>query len=190
MTDTRPFRLALALAVAAAGGAAAAQTAQTAPQSAASAAPADREISRGDRRFLEEAAAGGMAEVALGNMARERGGSAPVREFGERMVADHGRANEELTRLAAARGVGTPTDSDRRHRRTMERLGQQQGADFDRSFAEAMVDDHERTVKLFEAQSRRGEDAEIKAFATRTLPTLREHLHAARALRDSVKAAR
>lgn len=190
MTDIRPFRLVLALALAAAGGAAAAQTAQTAPPTGASAAPADREVSRGDRRFLEEAAAGGMAEVALGNMARERGGSAPVREFGERMVADHSRANEELTRLAAARGVGTPTDSDRRHRRTMERLGKQQGADFDRGFAEAMVDDHERTVKLFEAQSRRGEDAEIKAFATRTLPTLREHLQAARALRDSVQAAR
>lgn len=188
MIDYRLPRMALIAAVAALTATAHAQTA--APPAGTASAAAHRDVSRTDRHFLENAAAGGMAEVALGNMARERGTSDAVKQFGERMVQDHTRANEEVNRLAAARGVGTPTDSDRHHRRAMDKLGKLQGAEFDREFAKAMVDDHERTVELFEKQSKRGDDAELKAFATKTLPTLRDHLQAARALQQGAKASR
>lgn len=188
MNDTRKLHLALIAAIAALAGTAAAQTA--APPATTAPAASHRDVSRGDRQFLEKAAAGGMAEVALGNMARERGGSDAVRQFGERMVKDHTAANEKVNRLAVARGVGTPADSERHQRRTMDRLGKLEGAEFDQAFAKAMVADHESTVELFEKQSRRGEDAELKAFATETLPTLRDHLQAARALQQRVKASR
>ncbi|MBG6082341.1 DUF4142 domain-containing protein [Rubrivivax gelatinosus] len=190
MNDTRTLRFALIAAVAALAGTAGAQTAAPPAATASAAAPAHRDVSRGDRHFLEKAAAGGMAEVALGNMARERGGSDAVRQYGELMVRDHTGANEQVNRLAVARGVGTPTESDRHQRRTMERLGKLKGADFDQEFAKAMVEDHESTVELFEKQSKRGDDAELKAFATKTLPTLREHLEGARALRQKVQASR
>lgn len=190
MNDTRTLRLALIVAAAALAGTAGAQTATPPAATASAAAATARDVSRGDRQFLEKAAAGGMAEVALGNMARERGGSDAVRQFGERMVKDHTGANEQVNRLAVARGVGTPADSDRHQRRTMERLGKLEGTAFDQEFAKAMVEDHERTVELFEKQSRRGDDAELKAFATKTLPTLRDHLAGARALQQKLQAAR
>ena len=168
------------------------QTAQTgASRGTAPAAEAARQrVSRSDRHFIQKAAGGGLAEVALGNMARERARDAQVRQFGERMVQDHTKANQELTTLAGTRGVGTPADSDRKHRRVMERLGKLQGAEFDRAYMEAMVEDHEDTVELFEEQSRDGDDAELKAFATKTLPALRDHLQQARALHERVKNAR
>ncbi|MBK1612068.1 hypothetical protein CKO44_01100 [Rubrivivax gelatinosus] len=195
MIDTRMQRAALAAVLISFAAAAGAQSTAQQPAAGASAGAAKatatgRDVARGDRQFLEHAAAGGMAEVALGNMAKERASNPQVRQFGERMVQDHTGANQEVTRLAVARGVGTPAESDRRQRRSLDKLSQLKGAEFDREFMKAMVDDHERTVELFEKQSRSGDDAELKAFATKTLPTLRDHLQAARALHDTVAKAR
>ncbi|MBZ8140112.1 DUF305 domain-containing protein [Rubrivivax gelatinosus] len=194
MIDTRMQRAALAAALisfaAAAGAQSAAQQSAPGASAATQATATGRDVARGDRQFLEHAAAGGMAEVALGNMAKERASSPQVRQFGERMVQDHTGANREVMRLATARGVGTPAESDRRQRRSLDKLAQLNGAEFDREFMKAMVEDHERTVELFEKQSRSGDDAELKAFATKTLPTLRDHLKAARALHDTVAKAR
>jgi putative membrane protein len=129
-----------------------------------------------------EAATGGMAEVELGRLAVERGSSDGVKQFGQRMVDDHSRANSELMQLATARGVNVPAGLDAKHQSLMTKMSQLSGADFDRAYAKEMVKDHTKDVSLFQKQSTRGADADVRAFAAKTLPTLQEHLRMAREL--------
>lgn len=138
--------------------------------------------SRGDARFVRDAAAGGQAEVALGQLALQKGSSPQVKQFAERMVAEHGQANQELLQLASSKGIAAPAQPTSQQRRDAALLGGMSGDAFDHSYARQMVADHRTTVTLFEREARSGRDPELKAFATRLLPSLRDHLQQARAL--------
>jgi putative membrane protein len=133
-----------------------------------------------DRRFLTAAAMSGMAEVELGQLAVQRGASDAVKQFGQRMVDDHTRANQELIGLASGAGVTLPTALDAKHRALVDRMSRLSGAAFDRAYKSQMVKDHTSAVALFQREAGRGAHADLKAFATRTLPTLQEHLGMAR----------
>jgi putative membrane protein len=135
-----------------------------------------------DRRFLSDAAADGMAEVALGNLASERAASDAVKDFGRKMVADHSKANDELKSLAAAEGVDLPAAPAPAHKALEVRLRKLSGAEFDSAYMAAMVKDHEEAVKSFTRQSTGGGDPGVKEWAGKKLPTLRRHLEAARDL--------
>lgn len=135
-----------------------------------------------DRDFLMEAAMGGMMEVELGRLATQQGASEAVKQFGQRMVDDHSKANTELMSLASSKGITLPTELDDKHRQHVTKLSGMTGAEFDRAYAREMVSDHNKDVAMFEKQSNRGADPDLKAFATKTLPTLREHQQMARAL--------
>jgi putative membrane protein len=139
-------------------------------------------LSSGDRKFAMEAAMGGMAEVELGRMAAERGSSDAVKQFGQRMVDDHSRANSELMQWASSKGITLPTSLDAKHQALMTKMSALSGAAFDRAYAKEMVNDHNKDVALFQREAMRGADAGLKAFAQKTLPTLQEHLSMARAL--------
>lgn len=168
---------------------AAAQPSTTAPgtDTGAPAAQAGRNMDRSDRKFVEEAAEGGKAEVELGRMAQQRAAHAQVKAFGERMVADHGKANDELMKLVSAKGLQLPTEPDRSHKKDAERLGKLSGNDFDKAYMKHMVDDHKKDVSDFEKASRSAEDPEVKAFAAKTLPTLKAHLQQAQTTYDAVR---
>lgn len=135
-----------------------------------------------DRKFVMEAAMGGMAEVELGRLAAERGSSDAVKQFGQRMVDDHSRANSELTQIASGKGITLPTGLDAKHRALMTKMSALSGAAFDRAYAKEMVKDHNKDVALFQREATRGADSDVKAFAQKTLPTLQEHLQMARSL--------
>jgi predicted outer membrane protein len=139
-------------------------------------------LSSMDQKFVMEAATGGMAEVELGRLAAERGSSDDVKQFGQRMVDDHSRANSELMQLTTAKGITVPTALDDKHRAQMTKMSQLSGAAFDRAYAKEMVKDHQKDVSLFQKQATKGADADVKAFAARTLPTLQDHLRMAREL--------
>lgn len=132
--------------------------------------------------FLMEAAQGGMMEVKMGQLAVEKGQSPAVKEFGRRLVADHTKANEELKQIAQTKGVELPKASSKKHDKMIDHLSGLSGAEFDKAFVMHAVKDHQNDVKQFEKQSMKGDDTELKAFATKTLPTLREHLRMAKAL--------
>lgn len=155
----------------------------------AQAASTGQALHRDDRRFIEMAARGGMAEVALGRIAEQRASDPEVRQFGTRMVQDHGRANEELLALARARQI-VPPDLDAEHQRTVERLSRLQGAEFDRSYVQHMVQDHKKDVASFRKASQSARDEELKAFPARTLPTLENHLTMAEATHQRLKGGR
>jgi putative membrane protein len=139
-------------------------------------------MSSQDHKFVMDAAMGGLLEVELGRWAAQKGTSDAVKQFGRRMVDDHTKANQELMSLAASKGMTLPTALDEKHQAHVTKLSAMSGAEFDRAYAKMMLNDHEKDVKAFERQSSKGGDADLKAFATSTLPTLQEHLQMARAL--------
>jgi putative membrane protein len=139
-------------------------------------------LSNADRKFAMEAAMGGMTEVELGRLATERGASAAVKQFGQRMVDDHSKANDELKQWATTAGVTLPTALDAKHQAMVTKMSGLSGAAFDKAYSQAMLKDHVKDVALFQRESERGMDAGLKGFASSTLPTLREHLQMARAL--------
>jgi len=199
-------------------------------------------LSSSDRRFVMEAAHSGMAEVDLGRLAVERAASDEVKQFAQRMVDDHSRANTELMELASRKGVtltmdhsspgshgsaSTTTDTTReamagtgggtgmsgtgtsgtqpsdtqkdtamaqgtgshsghdakmmqKHKALVTKLSGLSGAEFDRAYMKQMVKDHSDAVSLFQREASRGNDAELKAWAAKTLPALQDHLRMAR----------
>ena len=145
-----------------------------------------QKISASDQRFMTKAASGGQAEVELGRMASERGSSDAVKQFGQRMVTDHGKANDELTQLAQQKGVTLPTELDATHRRLVDRLSKLSGTELDRAYMREMQKDHDTDVKEFQSQAKSGRDADLKAWAAKTLPVLQEHRQQAHQLSASV----
>jgi putative membrane protein len=135
-----------------------------------------------EQQFLRHAASDGLAEVQLGQMAAERATNPDVQRFGQQMVTDHTKANQELMALAQAKNVSIPAKTDKQHQKTAQALAQKQGVSFDREYMRQMVTDHEKAVQLFSTAAKEGQDADIKAFASQTLPTLQEHLRMARQL--------
>jgi len=128
-----------------------------------------------DSKFMLEAASGGMMEVQLGQMAAEQASNADVRKFGERMVKDHTMANKELQAVAEKKGVAIPKELMKEHQEKVNKLKGLKGADFDREYMHCMVKDHDEDVAKFAKQAQNGKDDQVKAFAAKTLPTLKEH---------------
>jgi putative membrane protein len=127
-------------------------------------------------KFVVQAASGGMMEVELGSLAEKNASDAEVKAFGKRMVADHGKANEELKSLAAAKNITLPTAPGEDHQKHIADLSALTGAKFDKQYVDMMVKDHQEDINLFEEATKDTElDPDIKAFAQKTLPTLKEH---------------
>lgn len=135
----------------------------------------DNKLSSMDKDFAMKAAMGGMAEVQLGQLATQKASSEDVKQFGQRMVDDHSKANEELKTWASGKGVTLPSEPDSKQKAMMDRLSKLSGAEFDREYMKAMVKDHKEDISLFERQAKSGREMELKSFAEKTLPTLREH---------------
>jgi putative membrane protein len=137
--------------------------------------------------FMTDAASGGMAEVELGKMASTKAQNAEVKKFAQMMVTDHGKANDELKALAAKKNVTLPTAPIAKHQSVIQKLQGLSGAQFDEAYVEDMVEDHEKDVAEFEKQSQSNPDADVKAFAAKTLPTLKKHLEAIKAIQEKMK---
>lgn len=136
--------------------------------------------------FAMKAASGGMMEVELGNIAQQRALNPRVKAFGAMMVEDHSKANDELKALATTKNIALPDSLSDEHKRHVDEMKKMQGADFDKHYMEMMVDDHNDDIDLFEDASKE-DDADIKAFASKTLPVLRKHLDSAKVINDLVK---
>jgi putative membrane protein len=146
-------------------------------------------VSAADQAFVKEAAAGGMAEVEFGNLAKQNAASADVKQFGDRMVTDHGKANDELKQWASQKNVTLPTELDAKHKATHDRLAKLNGAAFDKAYMQDMVTDHKQDVAKFRKESTSAHDADLKAWAGKTLPTLEDHLKMAQDTASKVGAA-
>ena len=101
-----------------------------------------------DTLFVKNAAKGGLAEVELGQLAADHGASDEVKKFGQRMVTDHGKANDELKSLAQQKNITLPTELDGKHKATHDRLSKLSGAQFDRAYMQDMLQDHRKDVNI------------------------------------------
>ncbi|MBV9217746.1 MAG: DUF4142 domain-containing protein [Acidobacteria bacterium] len=131
--------------------------------------------------FMKDAAQGGMAEVEMGKLAAQKATDPEVKKFGQMMVTDHTAANNELKGVAGKKNFALPADLGS-HQSDLDKLKGLSGADFDKEYVEMMVSDHETDVSLFEKQSEYSTDPDVKAFAAKTLPTLKKHLDAIKAI--------
>jgi putative membrane protein len=125
-------------------------------------------LSQKDVSFIQKAGGGGQQEVENGKMAEKQGKSADVKRIGARMVADHTKANKELTELANRKGVKFDTRGVR-----AQNIG---AADFDRTYLKLLEVNHKSDIAEFQKEATSGDDHDLKALASKTLPMLKEHL--------------
>lgn len=137
-------------------------------------------LSASDKKFVHEAAQGGIAEVELGKLATEKASSDDVKKFGQRMVEDHTKANDQLKQVATNEGIQLPDKLNAKDQMTKDRLSKLNGAQFDKAYMNDMVKDHTQDVADFKRESSSGMDSEVKNFASTTLPTLEDHLRQAK----------
>jgi len=133
-------------------------------------------VSGGDATFVKKAADGGMAEVSLAKLAQEKASSADVKSFAAKLEKDHSQANDELKELASKKSITLPTAPSKSHQATHDRLAKLSGAEFDKAYVTTMLDDHQKDVREFQRVASGAGDADVKAFASKTLPTLKDHL--------------
>jgi putative membrane protein len=133
-------------------------------------------MSSADTKFMKTAAMGGMEEVELGKLAAQKASSQDVKNFGQHMVDDHSKANDQLTQLATQKGVTLPTAMSTMQKHDMDKLSKLSGAAFDSAYVSMMVKDHKKDVADFQKESKSGKDSDLKSWASTTLPTLQDHL--------------
>ena len=141
-----------------------------------------------DGTFAKKAAAGGMAEVKLGQLAQEKASNEQVKQFGKRMETDHTNAGNELMQIARKQNIALPTGLDPKDQATYDRLSKLSGRQFDRAYMRAMVTDHEEDATEFKREASAGKNPDLKSFASATLPTLEDHLKQAREVAQAVGA--
>ena len=144
-------------------------------------------MSEDDKTFVMKAANGGMMEVAAGQTASSNATNADVKTFGQRMVTDHSKANDELKQLATTKGLALPSTMDADHQKKVDDISKKKGKDFDKSYMNMMVKDHEEDVAEFQKESTSAQDPDLKAWVTKTLPTLQDHLRMAKDTQKKVK---
>jgi putative membrane protein len=128
-----------------------------------------------------EAAKGGHQEVEMGRMGVEKATNPSVKQFAQRMVDDHSKANNELEALARQKGVTLPASYPKDS--TESKLSKASGAGFDHEYMNAMVTDHQKDVSEFEKEASSGADPDLKSWAGKTLQTLRSHLDQAKSIK-------
>ena len=141
-----------------------------------------------DSTFAKIAAAGGMAEVKFGELAKQKAASPAVKQFGERMVTDHSKANSQLKGVASKNDISLPSGLDAKDQATYDKLSKLSGPEFDRAYMKDMVSDHEKDVSNFKREADTGKNSDVKNFASQTLPTLEKHLTLARQTEQQVMA--
>lgn len=147
----------------------------------------EKSDTEGDAEFAVAAADGGMLEVQLGQLAASKGSSEAVKKFGQSMVDDHSKANEELKALAAQKNITLPTTLSDKNQKKYDELAEKSGADFDKAYASFMVDDHKEDIDEFKKEAEKGNDADLKTWAAGKVSVLEHHLSMAETMNSAVK---
>ena len=152
------------------------------------AAAADTGLTADDREFINKAAQGGSMEVAAGKLAGQRALSPAVKQFGAQMVSDHTAANEKLKTVADSKQMPLTDTLPQEEQEALGKLEGLNGAEFDKAFAQMMVKAHTSDISDFQKEAKKKDaDADVKAYAEQTLPTLRQHLTMANRLNKAEK---
>lgn len=165
-------------------------TKTTTTKAAAKTTTSTSTLSSGDRKFLTDASQGGMLEVELGKIAAQKSSNPDVKAFGQRMVDDHSKADDQLKQVAAGKGVTLSDKLSPTKQKEVEKYNKLSGAAFDSSYISHMVSDHKQDVAEFQKESKNGKDTDVKSFASNTLPTLEDHLKMAQDISSKLHASK
>ena len=154
------------------------------PSSAADSKAANS-VSHGDKSWVVDTYKGGAEEVRLGQLAATKGSNASVKAFGQHMVADHSKADQELKELADKKGIKIDT-KDSQSDKDYAKLNALSGVAFDKAYVGMMVDGHKKVAASFKKESTGGNDDNIKGWATKILPTIQHHLEMAQSIQAKV----
>jgi len=146
------------------------------------AGPSFAQLSPADKTFATKAAEGGLAEVALGQLAQQKGTSSQVKQFGQQMVTDHTQANQELQQIAEQENLTLPSQPSSAQRSKQQQLRAATGSSFDTAYMQDMVRDHQQDVTEFRREAKSGKDPALKEFAQKYLPVLQKHLQMAQSI--------
>jgi putative membrane protein len=135
---------------------------------------------RNDLPFLQEAASANMLEIRLGQLAQTKASNPAVKQFGQRMVTDHGRLQQELGSLTSRNKVALTATLNSDHAEQLSHLQTLSGTQFDQDYMSLMIQDHQTDVANFENQSRNADSPQVRDLAARSLPILQQHLDLAR----------
>lgn len=135
------------------------------------------------QEFFDKAASSNKFEVESGRLATQKASNPQLKAFGQKMVVDHTQANQELQSLASRKGIALPQAMSDDHQKKLDKLrALGPGKDFDQEYRDLMIDNHGKSVSLFEDIAKDAEDPEVKGFAAKMLPTIQHHEHQAKAL--------
>lgn len=141
-----------------------------------------------DSEFLVAAAEVDMKEIELGKLAQQKGMSAEVKDLGKMMVTEHEKASADTKALAAKKNITLPMALTEKGNDAFKDLNDKTGKDFDKKYAEMMVDGHEKTIEKMEKASKDANDEEIRMWAANMLPALQKHLEHAKMVKEKVDA--
>jgi len=144
-------------------------------------------VDESDAMFATKAAVGGMAEVEFANIALQKTANTQIKNFANMMLKDHGKANEELMSIAKIKNITLPAVLDDEHLQKKSELDSKSGKDFDKIYVDAMVDGHQKTLKLMEDEAKDGKDSTLKAFAAKLVPIVQSHLGMINKIKEDMK---
>jgi putative membrane protein len=139
-----------------------------------------------EQDFAKDAAAGGMMEVQLGNIAQKNSSTKAIQDFGKMMVDDHSKINDNLKDLASKKNVALPSTVTEKQQKDIDKLSKETGTEFDKDYVSMMVNDHKDDIAAFKKAGDKMKDADFKDFVIKNLPTLQKHLDAIQAIKKKM----
>ncbi len=133
-------------------------------------------LNRTDKKFIDETAQDGIAEVQLSQLASQKASSPQVKQVASQMYIEHSQANQQLKDLAMRKGVQPPTSLTKDDQKEYKKLRDLSGTDFDREYIGYLVKDHKSDIDLFQKEVKDGKDVDLKNWASDMVPKLQHHL--------------
>ena len=144
-------------------------------------------VDNNTKNFAKDAATGGMMEVQLGNVAVKNSSNQSVKDFGQMMVDDHTKANNQLKDLASKKNIDLPATVTDKQQKEIDNLSKKTGTAFDKDYVNMMIDDHKTDINDFKKGGNKLTDPDFKSFISGTLPVLEKHLDSIQAIHKRMK---
>lgn len=144
-------------------------------------------VSEEESKFAVTTASGSMLEIQASELAQQKSGNQRIKDFSAMMVSDHTKVSDELKSLAGMKNITLPPAPGDDHMDELKKLTEKSGTDFDKDYVKLMINQHEKNIKNFEDMASNAQDADLRAFAAKNLPTLRSHLNAIQEIKSSMK---
>lgn len=148
---------------------------------------AKAQVSDRDRKFVKETLEGSLYEIKLSDLALIKSVTPQVKNLAKTIVEDHTKSNKELKELAEKKGISVPSTLNDNAMKYFDKLSKKEGKAFDRAYIKCMKMDHKKDICKFKKEGKKGGDADLKTWATNTIPSLERHKEISKDACNSIK---